>query len=122
MGIFSCLRYALCQTLVLLGMVSSPANASHIWEGTGRVISGVGEGGSVEMRLELDGEVVRSLWGPPLYGKIQTDPELNGVVQTKIGIWQIEQCDQDLCVNLQQYNPKQTVFYRLQPKKSWGEY
>ena len=34
MGIFSCLRYALCQTLVLLGMVSSPANASHIWEGS----------------------------------------------------------------------------------------
>lgn len=114
-GIFA--SHILCQALLLLGICSLPAKASQIWEGTGRVISGVGEGGSVELRLELDGETVRSLWGPPLYGTIQINPSLSGTIQTKTNNWQFEQCGEDLCVNLQQYNPKQIVFYRLQPKK-----
>lgn len=112
----------LCQMLLLLGMLSLPASASQIWEGVGRIISGVGEGGSVDLRLEIDGEVVRSLWGPPLYGKIQTNSNLNGTIQTKSGTWLLEQCGEELCVNLQQYNPKQTVFYRLQLKQLWRKY
>lgn len=119
-GVFS--FHTLCQTLLLLGIFSFPASASQIWEGTGRVISGVGEGGSVDFLLEVDGEIVRSLWGPPLYGKIQTSPNLNGTIQTKSGTWQIEQCGEQLCINFQQYNPKQTVFYRLQPKQLWRKY
>lgn len=118
MGVFS--SHTLCQTLLLLILLSLPANASQIWKGTGRVISGVGEGGSVDLRLEVDGEIVRSLWGPPLYGKVQTNPKLSGTIQTKSGTWQIEQCGEELCVNLQQYNPKQVVLYRLQPK-NYGE-
>ncbi len=114
-GIFA--SHTLCQTLLLLGLLNFSASASQIWEGAGRVISGVGEGGSVELCLELDGETVRSLWGPPLYGKILINPNLSGTIQTKTSTWQIEQCGEDLCVNLQQYNPKQVVFYRLQPKK-----
>lgn len=108
--------HTLCQMLLLLGIFSLPASASQIWEGVGRIIGGVGEGGSVDLRLEVDGEVVRSLWGPPLYGKIQTNPNLSGTIQTKSGTWRIEQCGEELCINLQQYNPKQAVFYRLQPK------
>lgn len=114
--------HALYQMLLLLSMLSLPASASQIWEGTGRVISGVGEGGSVDLRLEVDDEVVRSLWGPPLYGKIQSKPNLSGTIQTKNGTWQIEQCSEELCINLQQYNPKQAVFYRLQPKQLWRKY
>lgn len=113
--------HPLCQMLLLLGILNLSASAKQIWEGAGRVISGVGEGGSVDLRLELDGETVRSLWGPPLYGKIEINPHLNGTIQTKSGTWQIEQCGEELCVNLQQYNPKQAVFYRLQ-KKSWAKY
>ncbi len=107
----------LSQTILLLGILILPASASQIWEGTGRIISGIGEGGSVELQLEFDGEIVRSLSGPPLDGIINTEPSLNGVIKTKNATWQIERCGEDLCVNLQQYNPKQTVFYRLQPKK-----
>jgi hypothetical protein len=110
----SCVLY---QTILLLGILILPASASQIWEGTGRIISGTGEGGSVELQLEFDGEVVKSLSGPPLDGRINTEPSLNGVIKTKTATWQIERCGEDLCVNLQQYNPKQTVFYRLQPKK-----
>lgn len=114
--------HTLCQMLLLLSILSLPASASQIWEGVGRVISGVGEGGSVDLRLEVDGEIVRSLWGPPLYGKIQAIPNLSGTIQTKSGTWQIEQCGEELCINLQQYNPKQAVFYRLQPKPLWRKY
>ncbi|MHC5820904.1 MAG: hypothetical protein ACYT04_34805 [Nostoc sp.] len=101
----------------MLGILILPASASQIWQGTGRIISGIGEGGSVELQLEFDGEVVKSLSGPPLDGRINTEPSLNGVIKTNTATWQIERCGEDLCVNLQQYNPKQTVFYRLQPKK-----
>ncbi|MGL4622376.1 MAG: hypothetical protein ACRCZS_25505 [Chroococcidiopsis sp.] len=114
MGIFSC--GTLCQVFLLLSLLNFPANASQIWEGTGRVISGVGEGGSVELRLEIDGEVVTSLSGPPLHGIIQTTPDLNGTIKTQTGTWYIEQCGEELCVNLQQHHPKQTIFYRLVPK------
>ncbi|MDV2998034.1 MAG: hypothetical protein N4J56_007739 [Chroococcidiopsis sp. SAG 2025] len=38
MDIFS--GATLCQALLLLNILSFPANASQIWEGTGRVISG----------------------------------------------------------------------------------
>ena len=114
MNIFS--SHTLCQTLILLNVLCLPANASQIWEGAGRVISGVGEGGSVKLSLEIDGEIVRSLSGPPLYGKITTIPKLNGTIQTKSATWNLEQCGEDLCVNLQQHNFKQIVFYRLQPR------
>ena len=92
--------HTLCQMLLLLGMLSFPASASQIWEGVGRIITGVGEGGSVDLRLEIDGEIVRSLWIPPLYGKIQTTPNLNGTIQTKSGTWLFKQCGEELCVNL----------------------
>ena len=107
----------LSQTILLLVILILPASVSQIWEGTGRIISGIGEGGSVELQLEFDGEIVKSLSGPPLDGIINTKPSLNGVIKTKTATWQIERCGEDLCVNLQQDNPKQTVFYRLQPKK-----
>jgi hypothetical protein len=112
MGLFS--SHPLAQTCLCLCLLSLPANASQIWEGNGRVISGVGQGGSVKLRLEIEGEQVRSLSGPPLAGKIFRNPRLNGAIQTPTGNWQIEECDKDLCVNLQQYHPKQIVFYRLQ--------
>ena len=120
MSVFS--SYTLCQTLLLLSLLSLPANARQLWEGTGRVISGMGEGGSVDLLLEVDSEIVRSLWGPPLYGNIQTSPNLSGTIETKSGTWQIKQCGEELCINLQQYIPKQAVFYRLKPKKSWQKY
>lgn len=114
--------YIFYQLLLLLSFLSIPADASQIWQGTGRVISGMGEGGSVELRLEVDGETVRSLFGPPLEGKIQNSPNLNGVIQTQTGNWQIQQCGEELCINLHQYNPKQVIFYRLQLQKLWRKY
>ena len=116
MGIFSAYRYALCQTLLLLCVLCFPATAMQIWEGTGRVISGFGQGGSVKLQLAVDKDMVRSLSGPPLDGKIQINDDLSGVVQTDTGSWKFEKCGKDLCVNLQQHNPEQTIFYRLQPK------
>ena len=106
----------LCQMLLLLSLFTLPANANEIWEGTGRVVNGLGRGGSVKLRLEIDGEIVRSLSDPPLYGKIKTTPKLNGTIQTNSATWHLEQCGEDLCVNLQQHNLKQIVFYRLQPR------
>ena len=114
MRIFFC--STLSQVLLLLSVLNFPANGSQIWEGTGRVINGLGRGGSVKLRLEIDGEIVRSLSGPSLYGKIKTTPKLNGTIQTKSATWHLEQCGEDLCVNLQQHNLKQIVFYRLQPR------
>lgn len=116
MGIFSGYRYTLCQTLLLLCVLGFPVNALQIWEGTGRVISGTGQGGSIKLQLAVDKDMVKSLSGPPLNDKIQINDDLSGIVQTDIGTWKFEKCGKDLCVSLQQHHPKQTVFYRLQPK------
>lgn len=115
-------HYIFFQILLLLSFLNIPANASQIWQGTGRVISGMGEGGSVELHLEVDGETVRSLLGPPLEGKIQKSPTIDVVIKTQTGKWQIQQCGEELCINLQHYNPKQVIFYRLQLQKLWRDY
>ena len=98
----------ICQTLVLLSLLDLPANASQFWVGEGRITEGVGQGGSVSLRLEIDGNVVNSIHGPHLNGTLQ-----DGVIQTNIGKWNFRHCSKNLCVTFYRSRPRQTIFYRL---------
>jgi hypothetical protein len=101
-----------CQTLLLLSLSVLPATATQVWVGTGRITDGIGQGGSVKLKLEIDGNNVRSIYGFHLNGTIY-----NGTISTKLAHWQFRQCSQDLCVTLTRIRPKQTIFYQLHKKK-----
>jgi len=38
----------------------------EIWSGTGQIIQGPGSGGSLRLTLEIEGEQIRTLEGPPV--------------------------------------------------------
>lgn len=100
-------------TALVYAILCLPALAGQVYEGSGQIVSGPGQGGSVNLRLEIEGNRVRSLSGPPLDGNIQSDGSLNGVVRMGANTWRIEQCGADLCVQLQQAQPKRSIHYRL---------
>ncbi|AFZ08198.1 hypothetical protein Osc7112_3857 [Oscillatoria nigro-viridis PCC 7112] len=97
-----------CQTLLLLSLLNTPATATQVWIGAGRITDGIGQGGSVKLKLEIEGNHVRSIYGFHLNGAIS-----NGTISTKLAHWRFRKCSQDLCVTLNRIRPKQTIFYRL---------
>lgn len=100
--------HIVCQTLLLLSLLDLTATATQVWIGTGRITDGIGQGGSVKLKLEIEGNNVRSIYGFHLNGTIH-----NGTISTKLAHWRFRQCSQDLCVTLNRIQPKQTIFYRL---------
>ena len=94
---------------VLLWSLSTlPATASQIWAGTGRISRGIGQGGLVELRIEIDGNAVKTLHGPRLNGVMQ-----NRTIQNNLGRWEFRPCQQNLCVILNRTSPPQTILYQL---------
>ncbi|MBD2102643.1 hypothetical protein [Leptolyngbya sp. FACHB-261] len=108
------------QAALISCVLSLPALAGQTWAGSGQITSGSGQGGSVELRLEVDGKRVRSRSGPPLEGQVQPESAtasatgLNGSVRTGSGTWRFEQSGNELRVTLYQGN--QIIYYRLRPQ------
>ncbi|MEH1918416.1 hypothetical protein [Nostoc sp.] len=106
-------------TASLLWGLSSPAFAQQIWLGTGRIISGAGEGGTVELKLSVTDNNVQFLSGPskdePPF-QLNNSTGLNGTVNMNAGTWQFVQTGNELGVSLSQNNPYRIIRYHLFPK------
>lgn len=104
----------ICQALLLLSLLELPATAAQIWVGAGRITEGIGQGGLVELQLKTErngvqeGELVKTLHGLPLTGRIQA-----GAVRNRVGYWRFRPCARNLCVTLIRTNSGQTIVYRL---------
>lgn len=88
---------------------------STVWHGSGRVVSGQGEGASVHLVLETTPNRIRTQSGPTL------DASFSGGQQTvknEAGTWQIESHGDRLGVTL--YRDNQIIRYQLLPSPSKG--
>ena len=103
-------------TASLLWGLSSPALAQQIWSGTGKIISGAGEGGTVGLKLEITENNVQFLSGPsknePPF-QLNNTTDINGTVETKAGTWQFFQTGKELGISLSQNHPYRIIRYRL---------
>ncbi|MEH2466326.1 hypothetical protein [Nostoc sp.] len=111
--------HIILTTVSLLWGLASPAFAQQIWSGTGRIISGAGEGGTVELKLVVADNRVQFLSGPskndPPF-QLNNSTGLNGTVNMNAGTWQFVQTENELGVSLSQNNPYRIIRYRLFPK------
>ena len=106
----------LFPAFILSSILCLAADAAQIWTGTGRISRGVGQGGVVELSLEINGNTVKSLHGPYLKGVIR-----NKIIRTNLGQWEFRQCSPALCIVLNRTNPRQTIFYQLYRVRSETE-
>lgn len=97
-------------TTAIVSSLNSPAQALT-WSGTGVITSGSGQGGTVTLSLNINGNNVKFHSGPSQYEELLSIN--NGVVKSSAGIWYFQRCDRDLCINFEQYNPSRTIYYRL---------
>ncbi|MEH2182476.1 hypothetical protein [Nostoc sp.] len=111
--------HIILTTVSLLWELGLPAFAQQIWSGTGRIVSGAGEGGLVELKLEITDKNVQFLSGPsknePPF-QLNNSTGLNGTVNMNAGTWQFVQTGNELGVSLSQNNPYRIIRYRLFPK------
>jgi hypothetical protein len=109
--------HIMLTTASLLWGLSSPAFAQQIWSGTGRIVSG--EGGTVELKLNVKDNRVQFLTGPsknePPF-QLNNSTGLNGTVKMNAGTWEFFQTGDELGVSLSQNNPYRIIRYRLFPK------
>ena len=96
-------------TTAIVSSLNLPAQA-RTWRGTGVITSGSGQGGTVTLSLNINGNSVTFHSGPSQNETWQIN---NGVVNSNAGTWYFERCDSDLCINFEQYNPSRTIYYRL---------
>ena len=111
--------HIILTTVSLLVGLGSPAFAQQIWSGTGKIVSGAGEGGTVELKLDVTDNRVQFLSGPsknePPF-QLNNSTDINGTVETKAGTWEFVQIGNELGVSLSQNNPYRIIRYRLFPK------
>jgi hypothetical protein len=103
----------------LLWGLGSPAFAQQIWSGTGKIVSGAGEGGTVELSLSIIDYYVQFLSGPSkneLPFQLNKSTDLKGTVTMNAGTWEFVQTGNELGVSLSQNNPYRIIRYRLFPK------
>ncbi|BAZ00730.1 hypothetical protein NIES37_47260 [Tolypothrix tenuis PCC 7101] len=111
--------HIILTTASLLWGLSSPAFAQQIWSGTGKIVSGAGEGGTVELSLSIIDYNLQFLSGPsknePPF-QLNKSTDLNGTVTMNAGTWEFVQTGNELGVSLSQNNPYRIIRYRLFPK------
>ncbi|GEM_PF-4712624 len=99
------------QAASMVCCLSSQAIAGQIWAGAGQIISGSGQGASVTLTLDINGNQATIVNGPSS-GSIVS---LNGGI-TAAGQWVFRGSDSELQVTLYT-NSQQTVFYKLSPAR-----
>lgn len=107
----------LLTIILTLSNFSFPALAQELWQGTGRIISGKGEGASVELRLLVKNKKVSFLSGisKGQQIKLASVNPLKGEVKTDVGIWRFLESDHELSISLSQNTPNRLIHYRLYP-------
>ena len=105
------------QAALILCVGSSPVSAQELregtWEGSGRIVSGSGQGGGVELALEVRGTQVEFISGPDANQTVSVE---GGRAPTPSGNWAFEQCGdnrENLCVTFEQNQPARVIRYLL---------
>ncbi|MGI0480374.1 hypothetical protein ACN4EE_06245 [Geminocystis sp. CENA526] len=105
---------------IALNLISSSnlsaVAGNHIWQGTGRIINGAGEGSTVELTLRIVNNEVTFLSGPSQNERIilRSASPLIGEGKTKAGSWQVLQTEEKtIGVTLAQENPYRLIRYIL---------
>ena len=94
-------------------LVSAQELRAGTWEGNGQIVSGSGQGGGVELELEVRGNRVEFISGPDADQTVSVE---NGRAPTQNGDWAFEQCGdnwENLCVTFEQNQPARVIRYLL---------
>ena len=92
------------------------AIAGQIWQGRGKIVRGAGEGGSLELKIEVEGNTIKFLSGPSRnqQGRINSaSSSLNGSIRISRNTWHFKQENGRLAVTLYQQQPNRVILYRL---------
>lgn len=103
-------RAALLAGLLTLGL-GSPTMAQQVWGGSGQILSGQGQGATVQLTVEMDQGQIRTQSGPPLNAPFSGGSQ---AIQTEDGMWQIQQYGNQLSVTL--HRGDQVIRYQLLPQ------
>jgi hypothetical protein len=85
--------------------------SSQIWSGTGQIVSGHGQGATVQLIVEINNGRIRTRSGPALDAPFGGGPQ---TIPTGEGMWQLEPQGDLIYVTL--HRDQQIIRYRLQPK------
>ncbi|NJK72103.1 MAG: hypothetical protein HC926_01465 [Synechococcaceae cyanobacterium SM2_3_60] len=76
------------RVLALACLICLPAHAEpKVWMGSGQVVSGQGQGATVQLVIETDGGRIRTHSGPHLDATLSGQPQ---TLETDTGTWHIE--------------------------------
>ena len=106
----------LITATIYLYSLQMPAIAGQIWQGKGKIVRGAGEGGSLELKIEVEGNTIKFLSGPSRnqQGRINSSSSsLNGSVEISNNTWHFKQENGRLAVTLYQQKPYRVILYRL---------
>lgn len=99
------------HVLALACLICLPAHAEpKVWMGSGQVVSGQGQGATVQLVIETDGGRIRTHSGPHLDATLSGQPQ---TLETDTGTWHIEPMGDRMGVTL--YRGDQIIRYLLQP-------
>lgn len=107
---------SICTTLMCFNALSVQSLAGQIWQGRGQIIKGSGEGGTLELKIEVEGNTVKFLSGPSQnqQGRINSSiSSLNGSTSISGNTWHFKQENGQLAVTLYQKQPYRVILYRL---------
>jgi hypothetical protein len=113
--------FGMTTAILILCIASMPVFAKQTWQGSGEIIRGVDRGGSLELLLVTEDNLVEFLSGPSenLQARLKSSSDnkrgLNGSVETDAGVWQFEQFESELKVTLYQRKPYRVILYLLHP-------
>lgn len=109
----------LLTSVITVCSLSVQAIAGEIWQGKGEIVRGAGEGGSLELTIEIENNTIKFLSGPSQNQKItlkSTSPFPNGTIKLPPNTWNFTRKNQELAVTLYQEQPYRVILYRLYPE------
>ncbi len=103
-------------TMIYVSALSAPSIAGQIWQGRGQIVKGAGEGGSLELKIEVEGNTIKFLSGPSQNQQVRinsSSSSLNGSTSVSGNTWNFKQQNGKLAVTLYQKQPYRVILYRL---------
>lgn len=88
------------------------AMAGEVWQGKGKIVRGKGEGASLNLKVEVEGNTVKFLSGPHRNQQV-TIANLNGSAQIAQNTWHFKMHNGKLTITLYQEKPYRVILYRL---------
>jgi hypothetical protein len=102
----------LIATIIFFCSSSVIAVAGQIWQGQGEIVRGTGQGGSLGLKIDVEGNTVRFLSGPDRNKQVKVS-NLNGSVKISQNTWHFQMQNGNLTITLYQQQPYRVILYRL---------